>query len=95
LTATTPEATYRKARVASIVRTPAVAAYGNFEVFVIDAMPKVDLRQGANFGPRARAREMGMRTLREDGVGRCGGDHADEVIRRHGGWRYLTSIVQS
>jgi general secretion pathway protein E/type IV pilus assembly protein PilB len=58
--------------------------FGIFEIFVLDdqARKLVYERVGSSV-LRARAREMGMRTLREDGVRKvlAGLTTADEVIR--------------
>ena len=58
--------------------------FGIFEIFVIDdEARKLIYEKGSSSVLRARAREMGMRTLREDGIRKvqAGLTTADEVIR--------------
>ncbi len=83
--ATTPEATYRKGKGCdNCSNTGCRGRMGIFEVFVIDDdARKLIYDKVPTSVLRARAREMGMRTLREDGVRKvlAGMTTPDEVIR--------------
>jgi general secretion pathway protein E/type IV pilus assembly protein PilB len=83
--ATTPEATYRKGKgCENCSNTGCRGRMGIFEVFVIDDdARKLIYDKVPTSVLRARAREMGMRTLREDGVRKvvAGLTTPDEVIR--------------
>ena len=83
--AATPEATYRKGKgCENCSNTGCRGRMGIFEVFVIDDdARKLIYDKVPTSVLRARAREMGMRTLREDGVRKvvAGLTTPDEVIR--------------
>lgn len=83
--ANTPEATYRKGKgCENCSNTGCRGRMGIFEVFVIDDdARKLIYDKVPTSVLRARAREMGMRTLREDGVRKviAGLTTPDEVIR--------------
>jgi len=83
--ATNPEATYRKGKgCENCSNTGCRGRMGIFEVFVIDDdARKLIYDKVPTSVLRARAREMGMRTLREDGVRKvlAGLTTPDEVIR--------------
>ncbi len=83
--ATTPEATFRKGKGCdNCSNTGCRGRMGIFEVFVIDDdARKLIYDKVPTSVLRARAREMGMRTLREDGVRKvlAGLTTPDEVIR--------------
>ncbi len=83
--ATTREATYRKGKgCENCSNTGCRGRMGIFEVFVIDDdARKLIYDKVPTSVLRARAREMGMRTLREDGVRKvvAGMTTPDEVIR--------------
>ncbi len=83
--ANTPEATYRKGKGCEhCSNTGCRGRMGIFEVFVIDDdARKLIYDKVPTSVLRARAREMGMRTLREDGVRKvlAGLTTPDEVIR--------------
>ena len=77
------------AKAAPIAPTPATAGrFGIFEIFIIDdEARKLIYEKVPSSVLRARAREMGMRTLREDGVRKvlAGLDHSRRSHPRHRG----------